>query len=283
MTESDWLLTVLSIYLHDLGMLVTQEEFEQRNSNDSFTSWLRSLEDTREGREFAARTAEMEESERQVFFFQEFVRLGHASRIREWITGRHSRTWGQQVRPAADLVASLLRSLPTRFREHLASVCESHHKDNLENIELYPLCAPCGRHAREVVNVQYSAVLLRTTDLLHVTQDRTPSEQYQLIRLSDPIGIREWTKRSGTFAVRPKGRSVDESNPDSAVILVIRTLQRNDRFSRYKNTFRTQIHRSVNVSDGSTRAARVWTAPTIRFHGMPFEATFASKECHLSH
>src|SRR5687768_16647688 len=34
MSPADWLLTVLAVYLHDLGMLVTKHEYEQRNSSE---------------------------------------------------------------------------------------------------------------------------------------------------------------------------------------------------------------------------------------------------------
>src|ERR1017187_9898124 len=37
LTPIDWLLAVLSIYLHDLGMAVTAEEFERRSTNDQYT------------------------------------------------------------------------------------------------------------------------------------------------------------------------------------------------------------------------------------------------------
>jgi len=48
--------------------------------------------------------------------------------------------------------------------------------------------------------VQYSAVLLRSADLLHVTKDRTPSVMYKTIRFSDPKSVTEWDKQARTFA-----------------------------------------------------------------------------------
>src|SRR5262249_40533609 len=70
------------------------------------------------------------------------------------------------------------------------------------------------------VNVQYAAILLRTCDLLHVTKDRTPSVMYQVIRLSDPKAVEEWDKQLGAFAVGPKGRRLEEKDPDTAIIVV---------------------------------------------------------------
>ena len=91
------------------------------------------------------------------------------------ISGRHSPTWGAAVDPIADEVKDLVSALPTRFREHLALVCESHHLSNLNSIDIYPLCQHYGLNRDETANVQYAAILLRAADLLHITKDRTPS------------------------------------------------------------------------------------------------------------
>ena len=43
MTPVDWLLITLSIYLHDLGMVTTYEEFEKRDSNASYTAFRKDI------------------------------------------------------------------------------------------------------------------------------------------------------------------------------------------------------------------------------------------------
>jgi len=220
LTPVDWLLTVLAIYLHDLGLVVPTGEFDQRSDNPEFLAWFAGLGSTTEGRDYLARTRRMTEEEKQRFFFQEYVRRGHPARVREWITGRHSRLWGTAIQPLASAIAELLRPLPVRFREYLGTVCESHHADELHNTILYPLAAALGSHDQEIVNVQYSAVLLRSADLLHVTKDRTPSVMYKTIRFSDPKSVTEWDKQRGTFAVRPKKRRLIEGDPETAVIVV---------------------------------------------------------------
>src|SRR5450759_148333 len=40
MTSVDWLLITLSIYLHDLGMVTTSEEYDRRSANSNFTNWF---------------------------------------------------------------------------------------------------------------------------------------------------------------------------------------------------------------------------------------------------
>jgi molecular chaperone HtpG len=220
MTSADWLLLVLSIYLHDLGMVTTTQEFEGRSANPEFTSWRNSLGKTTEGQEYIARTNRMNADEKERFFFQEFIRKGHAQRIREWITGRPSRKWGPQIEPIAKIIATLLNSAPSRFREYLGIVCESHHESDLDKLDKYPLAARLGNDQAEIVNVQYAGILLRSADLLHVTKDRTPSVMYEAIMFSDPKSVEEWDKQLTTFAVGPKGRKLLENDPESAVIVV---------------------------------------------------------------
>ncbi len=220
LTPVDWLLTVLGIYFHDLGLIVPIEEFNERKSNEAFVAWVASQGTTAEGRDYLARTRRMTTEEQDRFLFQEYVRKGHASRIREWITGQHSTNWSPAVRSIASEVDELLRALPSRFRNYLGTVCESHHEDDLYNLTRYPLAVPLGSEPGEIVNVQYAAVLLRSADLLHVTKDRTPSAMFKTIRFSDPKSVGEWQRQRHTFAVRPRGRGLNESDPESAVVVV---------------------------------------------------------------
>ncbi len=250
MTPVDWLLTVLAIYLHDLGMVTTTEEYEKRLENAEFSSWHASLDKTDEGREYLARTNRMTADEKERFFFQEFIRKGHAQRIREWVTGRHTRKWGPQVEPIAARIADLLKTLPPRFRDYLGTTCESHHKADLEKIDQYPLAARLGNDPREIVNVQYAAILLRTTDVLHVTKDRSPSVMYQAIKFSDPKSVDEWDKQLGTFAVGMKGRELVESDPETAIIVL------NADFTEERPFFALQEY--IAYADNEIRQSKRW-------------------------
>ena len=250
MSPLDWLITVLAIYFHDMGMVVTAEEYEHRETKSEFVTWLDGLNKTTEGREYLARTNRMTPTERDRFFFQEFVRKGHAARIREFITGRRSRIWGNEVEPLAIQIAEMLKPLPSRFRDYLGMVCESHHLSNLHDTNIYPLCARCGNDPSEIVNVQYSAILLRTSDLLHVTKDRTPSVMYEAIHFSDPKSVGEWDKQLGAFAVGPKGRQLDEENIESAVIVI------NADFTEERPLFSLQEY--IAYANGEMQQSKRW-------------------------
>jgi molecular chaperone HtpG len=220
MTPADWLMVVLSIYLHDLGMLVTSEEYENRMSDPEFKNFLSKLENSSEDKDYYTRAINMEPDERERFFYQEFIRLHHASRIREWITGRHSYHWGGRIDPITSEIATIMENLPPRFREHLATVCESHHKDNLDNFDIYPLYQSYGNLSDETANVHYAAILLRTVDLIHVTKDRTPSVMYKTISFTDLKSINEWEKQRGIFALSMMTRIFNETDTESHYIKV---------------------------------------------------------------
>jgi hypothetical protein len=280
MTSADWLLVTLSIYLHDLGMLVLSEEYSNRNNNLEFVNWFNNLYKSNEGRDYLARTHRMSEAEKQEFFFQEYVRKGHAARIKEWIIGEHSRKWGPEIKPLSDEVYKLLQPLPIRFREYLSVVCESHHSEDLSTRDTFPLFAPCGTEVEEAINVQYAAILLRTTDLLHVTKDRTPSIMLQTIKLSDPKGISEWDKQLGTFSVLPKKREFDPEDPDSTIIQISANFEEEkplfslQEYITYANSQIHQSYRWVQNSQEDSDAKNYlfpWTTVKgdVRLKGVP--------------
>jgi molecular chaperone HtpG len=220
MTPTDWLLIVLSIYLHDLGMFVPSAEYDSRDENQAFQQFLDRLDKDPNAKDYLSRANDMEENEKDRFFYQEFIRSHHASRIREWVTGRLSRHWPAPVQSVGQEIAKILEDLPTRFREHLALVCESHHKEDLHKTDTYPLYQKYGKSRFESANVQYAAFILRTADLVHVTKDRTPSIMYRTINFSDLKSVNEWDKQRGTSSVHMKSRDFDPANTESHIIVV---------------------------------------------------------------
>ena len=55
MTAVDWLLTVLAVYLHDLGMVVTEDEYTCRLSNSEYVAFLDRLQTDVDARDYLAR------------------------------------------------------------------------------------------------------------------------------------------------------------------------------------------------------------------------------------
>jgi molecular chaperone HtpG len=217
MTPADWLLTVLAIYFHDLGMLVTKHEFDGRESSGFPDFRDRVLFAGQDGTDYRAKTEQLKPDERERFLYQEFVRNHHAERIRNWVVGKAPDHLGATV-PTVAALEELLNPLSERFRKDLALVCESHHLDDLKDFKKSPLSQPYGKTSGEQANVHYAVLLLRTADLLDITTTRTPSILYRVIDPKDPTSQDEWAKQMGVIAVRPKlGLNADGFPDDDAV------------------------------------------------------------------
>ena len=213
MSPADWLMEVLAIYFHDLGMLVTRDEYSNRHRSgfQEFCEQILFSED--EGVDYKAKVEKLSTQNCERFLYQEFVRHTHAMRIREWIMGKASEKFGCSHQMMEE-VSDLLETLDDQFRRDLGLICESHHLDDLNDFEKYRVSQPYGNSDDETVNLQYVAILLRTTDLLHITRDRTPSIAFRLINPRDPISQLEWAKQRAVKRVRSQIARNREGLPD---------------------------------------------------------------------
>ncbi len=212
LTPADALLTTLAIYFHDLGMLVTEDEYEARHAS-GVAAFRATAFDGASGSDYEARVLALGADRADRFVYQEFIREHHGERVAAWITGSAPQELGIATTSMKE-VSSLLDPLPRPFRDDLGLVCESHHRDDLDRTDKYPVSKPYGPTAAETANVQYAAIVLRTSDLLHVTSDRTPSLTYRLISPADPISQQEWAKQSAVANVRPKPGQDRDGNVD---------------------------------------------------------------------
>jgi hypothetical protein len=204
MTPAEWLMLTLSTYLHDFGMLVTREEYDQRDTT-RFRTFVDSATSSSDAdtRDYQANLRRLGLEEREKFLYQEFVRTNHAPRIRSWLSDEPDPRLGFDSRVVA-LLRQMLGSVEPTFVDDLGLVCESHHRDDLYDVERYPIDKPFGRTAAEAANIQYVAILLRCADLLHITRDRTPSVAFRLINPKNPTSLVEWAKQQPVRRVRPK-------------------------------------------------------------------------------
>jgi hypothetical protein len=135
----------------------------------------------------------------------------------------------------------------------LATICESHHLSDLDDVKKYPTNQPYGPSKLETANVQYAAILLRTTDLLHITSNRTPSVTYHAISPTDPISQDEWAKQRAVLSVRPKPKrdedgKVDRSHVSDAIEIRAYFTQPEGFFglTAYINYARDQLRQSFS-------------------------------------
>lgn len=207
MTTLDYLMLVLSIYFHDLGMLVTKDEFRNR-MNSGFKEYRDKIENGELGLEYKEKVDSLGENAER-FMYQEFVRTKHAERIENWINGRADIESGEATQIIEE-IDKMLCNLDSLFRKDLAMLCKSHHEDDLNDFDIYQTSARYGNSKDEVVNLHYIAIILRTADLLHISNDRTPTIQYSLINPSDPISIIEWQKQMAVKSVTAQERLNEE-------------------------------------------------------------------------
>ncbi|MET3335831.1 molecular chaperone HtpG [Bradyrhizobium japonicum] len=213
MSDADWFLITLSIYFHDMGMLVTKDEFERRDQS-SFAAFCSDvLFAGPQSAEYKARVSELGQKESDLFLYQEFVRYNHAKRVRQWIEGSVSPSLGVSDTAVAE-VQRVLSNLDPTLRRDLALIAESHHLDDLDNLTKYKIVQPYGSSDGETANVQYCALILRAADLLHMRRDRTPSVLFRIINPKDPISQREWAKQNAVRRVMPRMGLNEERLPD---------------------------------------------------------------------
>lgn len=210
MTYAEWLMLTLAIYFHDLGMVVTKKEFDDRYHTEFKNYKDRILADTRE-----SEYGEYVKKQDDTFLYQEFVREHHATRIRQWIEGKSDLNLGE-AETVREEIDDMLKKLDTMFKVDLAMVCESHHKDDIDDFTRYKVKKKYGNTKNEKVNLNYIAIILRTADLLHITRDRTPSVTRRLINISNPVSVLEWEKQEAVKAVSPKDQRNEDGDVDES-------------------------------------------------------------------
>ncbi|RMQ41188.1 hypothetical protein ALQ04_02012 [Pseudomonas cichorii] len=197
---ADYLLLTLSIYFHDLGLLVTQNEFNLRYKNTDFQSYMREQRFNSADDEYSAKIAMLSEEMRDKINYQEFVRRTHGARVKEWILGKDRSD--DTTAETKEAIQGLIGKLDIIVKRDLALLCESHTIDDIADAHKYKVSMPYGNNPTETANLQYLAVILRTVDLLQITQGRAPSILYKIINPQDPISQLEWQKQGAVRTVR---------------------------------------------------------------------------------
>ncbi|MEJ8804313.1 HD domain-containing protein [Pontibacter sp. H249] len=215
MTSGDWLMIVLAIYFHDLGMLVTEDEFNNRINSD-FPKFKNDILNNTSNSDFTNKVNALEKNKAERFLYQEFVRSKHAERIKNWITAKSTDNLGV-CEPIVKEIIELLKPLDDKLKKDLAMICESHHLNDLDDFNKYKVVYRYGSDEQEAVNLHYCALILRTADLLHITSDRTPSTEFRLINPSDPKSQEEWYKQMAVTAVSPKPKQDKDGKIDRSI------------------------------------------------------------------
>ena len=115
MTPGDWLMITLATYFHDLGLIVTEAEYSNRNASAFAQFCETSLFGRDDGADYKQKVDALGADRAERFYYQEFVRFNHASRVRGWIAGSASTDLGSSDTSAREL-SQLLKSVEPRFQ-----------------------------------------------------------------------------------------------------------------------------------------------------------------------
>lgn len=200
MTPTDWMMIVLSIYFHDLGMLITRKEFDARVDNSDYQKYCRNYNKKID--------EALSQDEKDKLIYQDFVRENHGNRICKWI-----KNIGDQ--PETDdaiskLLYDMLHYVDENFREDLAEVCRS-HSESFSKCKDLVTDRPYAQGKEYQANLLYAAAVLRTADLMHINYERTPTTAYLLISPKDAVSRQEWVKQKSITSIRPK-KEFDKDN-----------------------------------------------------------------------
>lgn len=209
MTPAEWLMLTLSIYFHDLGMVVSKREFNERDNNVKFREFKQEISENTSG-EY------QEYLKDDNYLYQEFVRKHHASRIKLWLENKNDNEFGF-ANEQSEIINSTLSNILPKFKTDLAMICESHHRDDIDNFSKYKICARYGNDDDSSVNLNYIAIILRCTDLLHITNDRTPPIERKLLGITNPVSVLEWEKQKAVRALTPQKKRNSEGNIDDSI------------------------------------------------------------------
>ena len=116
MTSAEWLMLTLAVYFHDLGMVVTKDEYEKRETS-SFKNYKNEVLSGMEKSEYV----EFVEKQDEYFLYQEFVRENHARRIKQWIEGSLETDLGD-ASTIKEIIEDILKSLDKMFKVDLAMI-----------------------------------------------------------------------------------------------------------------------------------------------------------------
>lgn len=204
MTPSDWMMIVLGVYFHDLGMIITEDEYENRMNDDNFIEYLNGLD--------KKYYEPLKNENRDKAIYQDYVREHHGDRVFNWISSINDSYNGSN--PIEKLLYDILSKVDSKFRIDLARLCKSHQEKILDVFKNEDADIQYSQDENTKVNLIYCAAVLRTADLLHVTSERTPNVDFLLISPRNAYSRREWVKQRAVNCILPKQERDKDDNVD---------------------------------------------------------------------
>lgn len=221
MTSADWMMVVLSFYLHDFGMLVTEDEITNRRSNIDF-------------QDYKLKHATLSLSEDELF--QNYIRDNHGERISDWLLTLDDLTTNGDTHK--ELLKGIVGSLSLEVRRDLAMLCKSHGEDLATLKDALDVDQQYEQDPKSKVNLLYVASLLRTADILHINSERTPDIVRKIIFPKNQYSKTEWDFQRSVKCIRPLKEKDRNNNVDTTIephsFEVKATFVNEDAYTRFK-------------------------------------------------
>ena len=226
MTPTDWMMIVLSFYFHDLGMLITQDEFDKRDKDYRFNSYCATQD--------LSKYERLTEEVRCKCIYQDYVRDNHGNRIESWLIDIANKKDSEN--PIIQILRDILCNVDSDFLKDLGKVCKS-HTESFCKVANFDVSKPYEQPKESEVNLLFAAAILRTTDLLHVNSERTPDVDFKIISPKNSYSRREWVKQKSVKRIRPKSE-VDkdgrvDNNIDPHLFEVIASFNDEEAYSHF--------------------------------------------------
>jgi len=214
MNATELFLLSVSLYGHDWGMAVSEEEkkYILTGCNDDASTTVNLLDDEKNRiREFC-RIKNIELGKIELEDWREYIRLTHAFRS------------GKRIKKYFEPISSGVADFASR-------ICEGHwlEFDIIDDYTSYPTDASIHR---EIVNVKALTIYVRLIDLLDLGEDRTPFVLWKFVAPRNKFSKLEWAKHRAlqpvTFPQYQLARSiqVEGSTDDQNVFMSIMDLKR---------------------------------------------------------
>lgn len=214
MNATELFLLSVSLYGHDWGMAVSDEEksYILTGCNDDSSLAINLLDDEKNRISEFCRIKNIELNNIELDDWREYVRLTHAFRS------------GKRIKKYFEPISSGVADFASR-------ICEGHWLDFdiIDDYTSYPTDASIHR---EIVNVKALTIYVRLTDLLDLGEDRTPFVLWKFVAPRNKFSKLEWAKHRAlqpvTFPQYQLARSiqVEGSTDDQNVYMSIMDLKR---------------------------------------------------------
>ena len=246
----------VSLYAHDWGMAISENEKDLITLNKQSTEDIFLLEDEKHRFSNFCNENHLIKSEISISDWQDYIRETHAYRS------------GVRIKNYFSTINSGIAEVTSRL-------CEGHYVsfEIIDDPYSYPIDYVV---LRETVNIKALAIYLRLVDLLDLGEDRTPYVLWKFVAPKNKFSKMEWSKHRAlqpvSFSNYQTGRyiQVDGSSDDLNVYMSIMDLKRyvNDQFKQSSDILNRMNHsyHRLNISHIDWRiAARGFKPIPIQF------------------